>query len=185
MWRKLKQLQTEAGCSFLSFTSTTANTWLKCGWDAAVSEWANPLKSEAGQFAYVVQNTFNNQANVKVPRLQLQCKTPSTHLWHPSSKRSHNWLCCRSPVCWRSVGSKFVSDNSNCIRRFFYNSNYRLHHHKQNQNHLNQDRIHFLIWGGRTSRLHVCFDTMLLSQLKIVPKLSGDHWQRHWTYGWT
>ena len=56
-------------------------------------------------------------------------QTASTGLRHPSSKHSHGWLRRRSHktvsqrtvFLWCSNGSNFVTNNSNYIRRFFYN----------------------------------------------------------------
>ena len=107
-------------------------------------------------------------------------QTPSTGLQHPSSMHYHKWLHHSSPKTvgkltvfrWCSNSSKFVTDNSNWIRHFFYNCQHCLGHHKWNQSHFNQDGIPppthpffwFFSWGGHSSCLCACFNATLLSE---------------------
>ena len=59
----------------------------------------------------------------------LLSQTPSTGLRHPSANHCHNLLrhrlpkivSQRTPFRWCTYGSKFVTDSSNYIRRFFSN----------------------------------------------------------------
>ena len=100
------------------------------------------------------------------------------------------WLRHRSPITviqqtvfrWCSNCSKFLTDNSNCITRFFHNRPYCLRHHKYNQNHLNRDGLFFsvfffffLIRGARASRFTCVLRHHALS---TVPKPFGGRWER-------
>ena len=65
---------------------------------------------------------------------------------HPSSGQCRNWLRRRSPETvrltvfpWCSNSSKFVTDNSDYVRRFFYNRPHCLRQQRQNQNCSNRD----------------------------------------------
>ena len=97
-------------------------------------------------------------------------QTPSTGLQHPSSNHGQNWLCLRSwktvsswkVLHWCSNGSKFVTENSDCIRHFLHNCLCCLHQHKQKQK-LGQKKNMFTCVLGR------CF----ASAVWLVPRPFG------------
>ena len=66
---------------------------------------------------------------------------------------------------WRSNGSTFVTDNSNYIRRFFYNRPHCLSKQQIKPKSFESRRNHSVFTqGGRASCLRACFDAMLLPQ---------------------
>ena len=86
-------------------------------------------------------------------------------------------------------GSKFVTDNSDYIRRAFYNLPRCFRQNKWNQNPLETKRNSFSFFlfctrGGRASGLRACLDAMLLPRsYKYIPKPFGGRWQHRWTSG--
>ena len=73
-----------------------------------------------------------------------------------------------------SNGSKFVTDNSNYTRWFFYNCPRCLHRDKWNPNHLNGDITFFCTWGRHAACLHICH---VASIVVLVPKPGRGCWQ--------
>ena len=68
-------------------------------------------------------------------------------------------------VFWCSNSSKFVTDNSDCIRQLFYNMHPRcLRQHKSNQIRLNREGtlLLFSTQGGCASCVRSCLDAMML-----------------------
>ena len=80
---------------------------------------------------------------------------------------------CLFIFCWCSNSSKFVTKNSNYIRRLFYNSSCCLRQLKSNQNRLNRDGTNFSP-GMDASHVYVCAWALarFLSQSYQYPNLS-------------
>ena len=75
--------------------------------------------------------------------------------------------------CWGSDSSTFVTNNSNYIRRLFYNWPCCLCQLKSNENRLNRDgTLFFFTWGGCVSCLRACLGARLLPQSYQYPNLS-------------
>ena len=107
-------------------------------------------------------------------------QTPSTGLRHPSPNHCYSWLRhrCRKTVSKRFFFDdaqtplwlcRFVTKNSNYIRRFFYQITnhvaYASTTSKTKLNRLNRDGTFFLLFftrGGCASCLRACLGAMLL-----------------------
>ena len=83
--------------------------------------------------------------------------------------------------CWCSDSSKFVTNNSDYIRRLFYKWPCCLRQLRWNQNRLNRDGTLFLPRGGCASCLCACLGARLLLQSHLVLKPFGWRWPRRWT----
>ena len=77
----------------------------------------------------------------------------------------HNWLCLAETTAmtgyacglrWCSNSSKFVTDNSSCIRRFFYNRPHWPLYHKYKQKHLAESRWTSYFHPWRTRLRYMC-----------------------------
>ena len=89
-------------------------------------------------------------------------QTPSTGLRRPSSNHGRKWLRPRSLKTASQLvvlEQQFVTDNSEYIRRIFYNCPRCLRHPKYNQN-----RLSFLKGVNGASCLHACFNATLISR---------------------